>query len=232
MDRSQRRAKLAWFLAMIGYFTVGYLAINWFSQTRSHYFNPAFAFERDIPFLPEFIFGYILVYGSVLLIYFVIDDIDDWYRGVITFLAATTVAYIIFLLFPVHMVLRPEISDVMGTSFAAALTRWYYLIDAPYNLFPSLHVTYPTIAMLVAWKHHRVMRFVFMAMTFIVALSVVLVKQHYIADVVGGFLNASICYAFAVRLEGRLGIRKKPRPIASMQRNADTADSKTCNCTL
>jgi membrane-associated phospholipid phosphatase len=230
MDRSEKRAKRCWFLFMIGYFTAGYLAINWFSQTRSSYFNPSFAFERHLPFMPEFIFGYVLVYLSVLLIYFVINDMGDWHRGVIAFLTATTLAYIIFLLFPVRMELRPEIGQVSGTSFAAALTRWYYYIDAPYNLFPSLHVTYPTIAMLIAWKRHPLMRLVLMVMMLIVAVSVVLVKQHYVADVIAGFLNATLCYIFAVRAERWLQARRKASAIKPLDEGLDASGSNMCNC--
>jgi membrane-associated phospholipid phosphatase len=42
---------------------------------------------------------------------------------------------------------------------------------------------------------------VFAAMAIIVATSVILVKQHYLADVAGGFANATLCYWMAVKVE-------------------------------
>lgn len=216
MTAEQLREKRNGFLFMVGYFTFGYLAINWFSQQRTFFLDLSFPFEHQIPFVPLFIFGYILVYFSVLLTYLILADWQDWRRAMTSFLLATSVAYLLFLLMPVRMTLRPDLSGMTG--IASAVSRFYYLIDLPYNCFPSLHVTYPTLATLLAWRHHRIARWVFMAMAIIVAISVVLVKQHYVADVVAGFLNAGICFwvtvrcesgieAFVARVKGRSGAR-------------------------
>lgn len=199
MTREERRWKFNWFLFMVGYFTAGYLAINWVSSQRTAFFDVSLGFEQSIPFFPLFIFGYILVYLSVVLVYFVLDDIADWRRAIISFLLATTLAYIIFLIFPVRMDLRPDLSHLSGIS--AIVTRFYYVIDLPYNCFPSLHVTYPTLATLISWRHHRTWCLAFAAMTIVVAISVVLVKQHYLADVIAGFVNAGICYWLTVKIE-------------------------------
>lgn len=187
MTRKERREKFSWFLFMLGYFTAGYLAINWISSQRSFYIDLATPIDRAIPFVPIFIFGYILVYLSIVLAYFTIDDMRDWRSTVVSFLLATSLAYVIFLSFPVRMDLRPEITFLPGT--VASITRFYYFIDLPYNCFPSLHVTYPAIATIMLWQTHKRMRWVMLAMTITVAVSVVLVKQHYIADVLAGFLN-------------------------------------------
>ncbi len=209
MDKRQRREKRNWFLFMIGYFTAGYLAINWLTQGRGRFYDLGFPFEREIPFVAIFIFGYILVYVSVLLTYFIIDDWDDWRRAIIAFLGATTFAYLFFFFLPVKMLLRPDLTGLTGIS--ASVSRFYYLIDLPYNCFPSLHVTYPSLATLVAWRRHHIMRWVFAAMTLIVALSVVLVKQHYVADVAGGFLNASLVYWLTVKSESWFSCCRRER---------------------
>jgi membrane-associated phospholipid phosphatase len=231
MTKAEKREKLNWFLFMIGYFTAGYLAINWFSQVRTHFFNVGFDFENQIPFIPVFIFGYLLVYLSVILFYVVIDDIKDWHCGVIAFIASTTLAYIVFLVFPVRMDLRPEMSEIAGSSLSLAVTRFYYYIDAPYNLFPSLHVTYPTLAALVAWRHHSKMRLAFAAMAVLVAISVILVKQHYIADVVAGFANAGVCFFAAVYMERYLRNRKTVKIIETLEDDCRDPSTRRCRCT-
>lgn len=199
MDKRLRRDKRNWFFFMLGYFTLGYLVINWFTQGRVNFYDLAFPFEQNIPFIPIFIFGYVLVYVAVLMTYFIIDDWGDWRRAIIAFLGATTTAYLFFIFLPVKMMLRPDLAGLSGISNEVA--RLYYFIDLPNNCFPSLHVTYPTLATLVAWRHHRTMRWVFAAMAFIVSISVVIVKQHYIADVAGGFINAVVFYWLAVRID-------------------------------
>lgn len=201
MTREERRWKFNWFLFMVGYFTAGYLAINWISSRRTSFFDVALGFESSIPFFPLFIFGYILVYLSVVLTYVVLRDAGDWRRAIVSFLLATTLAYAVFLLFPVRMTLRPDLAGLSGVS--AAVTRFYYIIDLPFNCFPSLHVTYPTLATLVSWRHHRVWRLLFAAMALVVAISVVLVKQHYLADVAAGFANAALCFWLALKIEAR-----------------------------
>jgi membrane-associated phospholipid phosphatase len=197
MTTEQRREKLNWFLFMCGYFAAGYLAINRFNVGRPNPVDLAFGFERDIPLFPVFILGYILVYFSVLFVYIVVNDLEEWRRAVVSMLGATTFAYLVFLLFPIHMALRPEAPVEPGV--INALVRGYFFIDPPYNCFPSLHVTYPTLATLVVWRSHPLMRWVFLATTIVVAVSVVLVKQHYIADVVAGFVNGALWYWLTVR---------------------------------
>ena len=206
----ERWHRFNWFLFMIGYFSFGYLTINWISSRRASFFDVSFPWENDIPFIPVFIFGYILVYLSVLLVYLVIRDTGDWRRVVIAFLISTSLSYAIFLLFPVKMTMRPDLTGLSGVS--ALVTRYYYIIDLPYNCFPSLHVTYPTLATLVAWRSHAVWRWIFAAMAFVVAVSVVLVKQHYVADVVAGFLNAGLCFWITVRLEKLWPARNAAQP--------------------
>jgi len=205
----ERWHRFNWFLFMIGYFSFGYLTINWISSRRTSFFDVSLAWENGIPFIPVFIFGYILVYMSVLLVYLVIRDMEDWRRVVIAFLLSTSLSYAVFLLFPVKMTMRPDLTGLSGLS--AMVTHYYYIIDLPYNCFPSLHVTYPTLATLVAWRGHPIWRWIFAAMAVVVAVSVVLVKQHYVADVLAGFANAGLCFWLTVRLEKRWPARGEVR---------------------
>lgn len=201
MSHTGRPEKRNWFLFMVGYFAAGYLVINWVASRRSVWFDLSTGLDRAIPFVPTFIFGYVIVYLSVIAAYIVIVNMDDWLRIVAGFLIATTVAYITFLAFPVKMVLRPEIGTPSGIS--EVITIFYYFIDLPYNCFPSLHVIYPILATLAAWRNHLFMRWIFAAVTVIVAVSVLLVKQHYIADVVAGFFVAGGSFWVAIKLEDK-----------------------------
>lgn len=198
-SKKERCSKLNWFLFMLGYFTAGYLVINWVSSRRITFYDVSFWFEEKIPFIPIFIFGYILVYLSIVLVYVTIKDIGDWRRTIVSFLLVTSLAYIIFLLFPVQMTMRPDLTGFGGISYT--VTRYYYIIDLPYNCFPSLHVIYPALAILISWRHYHTMRWIFVVMALIVAASVVLVKQHYLADVVAGFVNAVLCFWFTTATE-------------------------------
>lgn len=194
-----KREKRNWFFLIVGYFAGGYCLINWINQFRTQYYDVSFAFEKNIPFIPAFIFGYILVYFSMLLLYLILDDSDDFRRAVVAYLSLTTVHYIFFLLIPVKFMLRPDLTAVSG--FGVDVTKFYYIIDMPYNCFPSLHVAYPTMAALVSWRHHRYASSMFVVMTIVIAASVVFVKQHYIMDVVAGAMTATVLYCIVMATE-------------------------------
>jgi len=77
----------------------------------------------------------------------------------------------------------------------------YFIVDKPYNAIPSLHVAYPTIATLLLWKTQPHARWFLLAMAAITAVSVVLVKQHYIMDTLAGAAAAALAYYGMLRTE-------------------------------
>jgi membrane-associated phospholipid phosphatase len=198
-SKKEKIERRSWFLLVIGYFAAGYLAVNWISQFRSHYIDVSLPWDYKIPFIPVFIFGYTLVYLSVVLLYFTMKDMQDFRRAIVAFLLVTTVHYIFFLLLPVKLDFRADLSRLSGFSIEA--TKLYYFIDKPYNCFPSLHVAYSTLAIMCSWKNHHIMRIVFLLMAVIVAISVVFVKQHYILDVVTGAVSGILLYLLAAATE-------------------------------
>ena len=84
--------------------------------------------------------------------------------------------------------------------FLNTLVKLNYSADLPYNCFPSLHVAYAFIGALVLWNYKRTWAYTYLACAIIVAISVVLVKQHYILDVVGGFITPFIAYYLACKV--------------------------------
>ena len=57
------------------------------------------------------------------------------------------------------------------------------------------------MCMLVFWKDYKVMRWIFAAIAIIVGVSVLLIKQHYIIDVIAGIANAVFFFWLTVKLE-------------------------------
>lgn len=193
--------KRNWFLFLIGYFAIGYVVINWINDGRSHYYDVALPFESNIPFISFFIMGYLFVYVSMLALYFLIDDISLWRRAVVAFLVLTSLCYIVYLVFPVQMIDRPVVSEMIMRSWIDKVVRAYFVVDRPYNALPSIHAAYPTLATLVVWRTSPRGRWILLAMTALIAISVVLVKQHYIMDVVAGIAAAIISYVLVIKTE-------------------------------
>lgn len=201
MTRKELWEKRNWFLFLIGYFVIGYLPLNWFNESRSYYYTVAFPFERDLPFIPAFILGYLVVYGSIVILYFLVDTIGLWRRAVVAHLILMTVCYVVFFAFPVRMIERPAVDDIVVRSLIDVFARTYFIIDRPYNLMPSLHAAFPMLGTLLVWHRRPVGRYVLMTTTIITCVSVVLVKQHYIMDVVVGLAAAALAYVTARKTE-------------------------------
>lgn len=202
MTREQLKKKRLWFVSIVLYFLAGYFLCGHINMMRTHYFDVSLPFEHRIPFVPFFITGYTSVYLALALLYFLIDDFNVFRSGMKLFFLMSTVHFVIFLLVPVKMD-RPDISSADG--IMTAITYYYYLIDAPVNCFPSLHVAYPFTGSLVLWNYKRKWACFFVFMTAFIAISVILVKQHYIMDVVGAIAVTSICAAF-LRMTYRAGL--------------------------
>ena len=177
-------------LFLIAYFVLGYIPINHFNVARGVFHTLGLPGENKIPFMIPFILGYCLVYGSFLIIYFAAPNWETFKKAAWGYFWVTTIHYIIFVLYPVKMIWRPEI--VNPNTFFEYITWFFFWVDKPYNCFPSLHVAYPTFAAVFSYRFVPRVLLVNVALAFLTAFSVVVIKQHYILDAVGGAAIATL----------------------------------------
>lgn len=116
-------------------------------------------------------------------------------RVALAYLVAQASAFAVFLAWPVVMDQRAE---VPVTSFATWGLAVCYHIDPPGTCFPSIHVTLAVLAALCSWKADRVVGSVAVVIGVLIAFSTLMVKQHYLVDVLGGFVLASVTWALVV----------------------------------
>jgi membrane-associated phospholipid phosphatase len=184
------RSKWVLSLLTLACFLGCYLGSNYINSLRGVYFEISLPFEKEIPFVPGFIFAYILLYFAIGALYFLIDDAI--FASVISgFIFLTLVHSVIFVLFPVKMLMRP---DNLGSGVSNWLVHLCYLVDKPYNCFPSLHVSYPLFAALILLSSRRTFGYIYLVVSIVIGISVVLVKQHYILDVFGSILVTLAIY--------------------------------------
>ena len=91
-------------------------------------------------------------------------------------------------------VLREPYPD-LSTAFLAAVHR----IDPPGNVFPSLHVAHTSMLSLILIKDRPRLGLLALIMATMLAASTLTTKQHFVADVLAGYLLAFAGRAFAVR---------------------------------
>ena len=171
-------------------FTVTYLPINAFSVGRNAHtlFLPG---EERLPFLPIFEYLYVLTYFIGALLIATIRDYAAFRRLLRATGLSLLAAYTTYLLFPVYFE-RPHLEV---SSLHTWLLSLEYL-DKPYNHFPSLHVALSWLAVFASQVSGR-SRIGLGVVAAGISVSTLFVKQHYIADVVYGFVLAWVAWRLA-----------------------------------
>ncbi len=169
---------------------VVYGGCSWITAHRSDVGTWYYSWESSIPFVPVMIIPYMSI--NLFFVYgpFLCPSRNELrvFAQRITF--AIFVAGVCFLLIPLKLsAVRPQPSDWTGEIF-----RFLYALDQPYNLFPSLHITFRTILAAHYAKHTKgVIRLASHLWFVLIGFSTLLTYQHHIVDIVGGFVLAAIC---------------------------------------
>jgi membrane-associated phospholipid phosphatase len=171
-------------------FTATYVPLNVFSVGRDAHtlFLPG---EERLPFLPIFEYLYVLTYFIAVLLIATVRDYASFRRLARATGLSLLAAYTTYLLFPVYFE-RPHLEV---SSLHTWLLSLEYL-DKPYNHFPSLHVTLSWLAVFGSQVSGR-SRAGLSVLAAGISVSTLFVKQHYIADVLYGFVLAWITWRLA-----------------------------------
>ncbi len=167
------------------------------SQGRFHH-DLSLPADALFPFLPWTIsiyFGCLVFWAAVYYIVSLLPRrVSD--RFFLAILLGKAVCSLCYILLPTTLV-RPAVT---GTTVWDGLTRLLYRIDAPDNLFPSLHC-------LLAWlcwvgvrgnKQVSVLwRGAALVMAAAVCLSTLTMRQHVLCDAAGGILLGEVCWLLA-----------------------------------
>jgi membrane-associated phospholipid phosphatase len=79
-----------------------------------------------------------------------------------------------------------------------AFMAWVQHIDPPGNVFPSLHVAHTSMLAFLLIRDRPVLGRVTLVMATMLAISTLTTKQHFLADVVAGYVLAFLGRAFAL----------------------------------
>ena len=158
-------------------------------QSNYHVFN--YYIDSKIPFIPYMIIIYNLFYPMIFISFYNIfnRDKDTYYKGIIAGILGYIIADIIFLLYPVEMI-RPDITNLnidVINNFILQLT--YKIDNPPINCFPSIHCIFcfQAIYSIIKCKNYNY-KFISIFILFLIIISTLLVKQHYVIDVLGALV--------------------------------------------
>jgi membrane-associated phospholipid phosphatase len=144
--------------------------------------------DDALPVVPVFVIPYVsldlFVYGTMIVLLLLRTRLFQ--SAALSMLAAWAVSYL-FYFFLQTEVIRPALTG--GDAFTAMI-RAVYAGDNPFNDFPSLHTSVSTILAIHWFRLDRRVGIAAAAWTALIVASTVLIKQHYVADLLAGLALA------------------------------------------
>lgn len=178
-------------------FLIPYFLLNTFTNGRETH-SLLLGIDENIPFFPAFIFVYLTSYIIVFMPYFFIREEKEFKKTAWAYIVTLMIGYFIFLIYPVKMI-RPEVLiNGQLNGFFSQITTWFYALDQPYNNFPSLHVAMSFLSAGACFKFNKKYWWLFL-WAGAIAISTLLVKQHYVLDVLGGAVLFGGVYWWVMR---------------------------------
>lgn len=155
------------------------------------------AIDNLIPFWPGMITIYCAWYPLLFFtgLYLLINDSLSFRKFITFMIIGFTSAQIFMLLVPNGQSLRPinYLSQIKPDIFTKLL-ECLYKIDTPTNVFPSVHVI-GSFMVMFAFIDNRKLRYLYkysFALTFLISLSTLFIKQHAFIDIIGGIVFSLI----------------------------------------
>ena len=171
-----------------------YTGLQLLMKNAKHY-DLTTKYDDMIPFEPWWCIIYLgcFLFWGINYILIARQQDEAWYKFATGDYLSRVVCAVFFIFLPTTNV-RP---DIVGEGVAQTMIRFVYWVDAPTNLFPSIHC-------LVSWlcfvgirgkkfipKWYQMFSAFFAILVF---LSTLFTKQHFIVDVFAGVILAEICY--------------------------------------
>jgi membrane-associated phospholipid phosphatase len=108
----------------------------------------------------------------------------------------------------VHKILNETVDKLWGPNYWVS-PLYSHLNPNQFAAFPSLHAAFPALAAVYAWRRYRLLALALVAWTLAVGMSIVYLGEHYVVDVLDGFLYVA---AATVIVETVSRWRFKARP--------------------
>lgn len=182
------------FVALYAFWAIAYFGVAALNAGR-----PAYALEEDaiglIPRLSVFVVPYFSAYALPILLLVTMREEKKWRRLALVVVGVIAASAAAFMIVPLTIV-RPPIADA---SLSGRLLGALYAVDAPTNLFPSLHVSLSSLFALAVAKERPHWKCRLLAWAALIAVSTLFIRQHYVIDVLAGALLAWIAWRIFLR---------------------------------
>ena len=202
-----RRLTYAILVAMTFFAALPYGAVNRLAYYRDLVaFDPTIQLDLDMPFIAWMIVPYLTLYFYYPAAAWLGSVNDTMWRQNVIFhqmmLITCWWVCVVFVLLPVEIVLRHLIVGIEGTAWEP----WYEFLhgaDKPWNSWPSLHIVQSTQVVLILryWyppstQRMKLIHGFLLIMWFLLVLSTMTIKQHYIWDVATALLLTGLAWKY------------------------------------
>lgn len=169
----------------------------------SNYHLISLPIDSKIPFIPGFIYIYMIWYPFLIVSYYFIFKYnkDKYIRSIITICLSLPILYSCFILYPTT-VSRPIVDSY--NSITSFITYVVFKVDTPVNCFPSGHCLLCFILLFSVLKDKSLpkwFRLSNIVINFLIIISTLFTKQHVLIDVIAAFILAFIMYYFISNLK-------------------------------
>jgi membrane-associated phospholipid phosphatase len=188
MNNERWRAMLTWGSVCVVACLSMYLISNEIASHISVHYRMYTEAERSIPLIPWMIYIYASFHLLLALNFFIIKDPKVIKAFTISLMCSSFIAVLIFLVFPGEL----GFSRTENIAGYEPMFNLLHQIDHPFNLYPSLHITFSVLTAfaMVDQTKGKLFHGILLIWILLICCSVVLVHQHHIFDVITGLLLA------------------------------------------
>ena len=184
-DNSPLNIRLLYMSYLAFLFFILYGSVNQYTSLGTAPSSFIFEWEKNIPFIEEWIVPYTVIYPMFILAFLLPQSNRELSLLAWRSLVIILFSVLIFLLFPLAFSFQKPETEHFNWFLEAVK-----LVDLPYNQAPSLHVSFSVVLLfslakrVKAWWGKALLALLF----FTVAISTLFVYQHHFIDVLTGAL--------------------------------------------
>lgn len=186
MNKERIQALILWGGLCVLFCLTVYLGTNEIASNIDRHYGMYFEFEKDIPMIPWMIYIYASFHLLLILNFLVLKDPKAIKAFALSLIFSSFIAAIVFLSFPGEL----GFSRTENISGYEPIYLFLHANDHPFNLVPSLHITFSVLTAFAMFDQTKNKWFHSFLICWIILIccSVVLVHQHHLFDILTGLL--------------------------------------------
>ena len=198
MDSAKVGLREFWFhyVLIYLYVMVLYLLTNHYMFKGPHFLTMT-PLDQKVPLMPWTVWIYASVYVLPLIAASFVTKREDVMLMMSCFILIGTLCAIIFVFYPT---VYPRPTVLLESGPSAWLLKSIWSVDSPANSWPSQHVALAFMSAFFVLKYNRKWGSLVLFAAILISISTLTTKQHYIWDILCGYLLARIIFVVAAKV--------------------------------